>query len=120
MLTVVREPRKVRNVLFFGLTVFFICLLAGNNSFADEATSSRKSRLRINVDTVLTVTAPDTYNFQMQANDTISVPVFTFNVSTNHVTGFTAYASVQDTNFVNVDDPTIVIPTIAANLPLGS
>ena len=118
MLKVVREPRKVAGLLFLG--VLFICFLIGNNTFADEASSSRKGRLRISVDTVLTVTAPETYNIQMQANDTTNTNTFTFSVSTNHVTGFTAYASVQDTDFVNVDDPTIVIPTIAANLPANT
>lgn len=117
MLKVVREASKSKAVLILG--VLALCFLFCNNTLAEETSSSRKSRLRVNVDTVLTVNAPELFEMQMKANDTPDNRTYVVTVSTNNPTGFTAYASIPNTDFVNTEDPNKVIPTISAPMSLS-
>ena len=120
MLKANRVKRAFGKALWLGATVFATGLFISSvKALPDPSTPKQNARARfsVGVDTVLNVTIPDRFEFEIRSDNIFHSTQFGFNVSTNHVTGYIAYASVVNTDFVNSADSQKVIPTIPESAP---
>lgn len=115
MLKANRVKRAFGRVSWLGAMVFATGIfVSAASAVAPNITANHNSRARLSVDidTILNVTIPETFNFMIRSDDVLHATEFSFNVTTNHLTGYTAYASVANTDFVKDNSPTDIIPTI--------
>lgn len=93
-----------------------LAMLAGLFIFSGaahaESSQTVKSKVTIDIDTTLIVSMPNSFGFYTRTDSILHSSTFNFQVATNHITGYTAYASVANTDFVKSDSPTEIIPTL--------
>ena len=120
MLKANRVKEAFGKSFWLGAAIFATSFFVSAASAVPVNTTERqntRARFSVGIDPILNVTIPDRYDFEIRSDSILHSAEFTFNVTTNHVTGYTAYASVANTDFVKSDDNTIVIPTIPENAP---
>lgn len=110
----------VKKMFWLGAMIFATGFFVSAANAIQENTTQRqnvKARFSVNIDTMLNVTIPDRFAFDIRSDGILHYADFDVRVTTNHITGFNAYASVSDPNFVKSDDPTTVISSIAYDAP---
>ena len=120
MLKANRVKRAFGKALWLGATVFATGLFISSVKALPENVAPKqntKARFSVDIDTILNVTIPELFEFEIRSDSILHYAEFGFDVSTNHVTGYTAYASVVNTDFINTADMDKRIPTIPNSAP---